>query len=319
MSNDKKSEDRSQRINRRTVLKGAAVGSAIGLVGIPSISGSALATNPCSDTVVDLIAGQNEVIGTVTVTNDDDEITVTYSLAGDWYMTESHLHIASDCGDIPQTGSGNPKVGRFEFSDHYDPATQEDTYVASLDAQGFEPGDLVCIAAHAAVFEDEDDDGVYDAGEREETAWGDGTRFTERGNWAMHLEYEICVTDTGWFLRGPDDFASWNDATAFRVNSSRTDFMLDVRPNCNENEETERLSKSYGISMLEWQDDCYEQVGTTRLWSYPDGEDLEIGGIYEIIDFESCPAITRRSSPDFDEKTDRVTFAQLDNAMQCNG
>lgn len=178
--------------NRRQVLKSAAAAGV--LIGFGASSTvTAAATEACTDKIVDLIAGQDEVIGSVTVTNDDDEITVTYSLAGDWYMTESHLHFAMDCDDIPQTGSGNPQVGRFEFSRNYDPATQNDTYVASLDAQGFEEEDLICIAAHAAVFEDEDDDGVFDSGEREETAWGDGARFTERGNWATHFEYEICA------------------------------------------------------------------------------------------------------------------------------
>jgi hypothetical protein len=40
----------------------------------------------------------------------------------------------------------------------------------------------VVIAADATV---EDDAG------REEGAWGDGTRFVERGNWAMYFTYEV--------------------------------------------------------------------------------------------------------------------------------
>lgn len=146
----------------------------------------------CADVVVDLVAGQNEVIGTVTVSEDGDDISVTYSLHDDWYMTESHLHLATDCDDIPQTGSGNPKPGRFDYSRNYDPAVQEDTYVIDQSAAGFVDNDELCIAAHAAVFEDADGDGVFDDGERGETAWGEGDPFTERGNWAMHFEYEVC-------------------------------------------------------------------------------------------------------------------------------
>ena len=44
------------------------------------------------------------------------------------------------------------------------------------------PGDTVVIAAHAEV---EDDAG------REEGAWGEGTRFVKRGNWAMYFEYVV--------------------------------------------------------------------------------------------------------------------------------
>lgn len=137
----------------------------------------------CADVTVDLIAGQDEVIGTITVSEDGDDIEVTYSLDSGWSMTESHLHLATDCGDIPQTGSGNPKVGRFEFSRDYDPAVRMDTYVVDQAAQGFVDDDELCIAAHAAVVSDSGD---------EETAWGEGERFTERGNWAMHFSYEVC-------------------------------------------------------------------------------------------------------------------------------
>ncbi len=45
---------------------------------------------------------------------------------------------------------------------------------------GVEPGDTVFIAAHAEVED----------GEREEGAWGKGTRFVERGNWAMYFTYD---------------------------------------------------------------------------------------------------------------------------------
>lgn len=142
----------------------------------------------CADVVVDLIAGQHDVIGTATVSEDGDEIAVTYDLQGGWRMTENHLHLAADCDDIPQTRSGNPKVGRFDYARAYDPAVQTDTYVIDQTDHGFEDDDVLCIAAHAAVVERDDEDNVVG----NETAWGDGTRFTERGNWAMHFDYEVC-------------------------------------------------------------------------------------------------------------------------------
>ena len=47
---------------------------------------------------------------------------------------------------------------------------------------GLSPSDTVFIAAHAEV---EHEDG------REEGAWGKGTRFVERGPWAMYFTYEV--------------------------------------------------------------------------------------------------------------------------------
>lgn len=179
-------------LNRRQVLRSAAAAGV--LIGFGASSTvTATTTGACTDTAVDLIAGQKTVIGTVSVTNSEDDITVTYLLSDGWYMTESHLHLAMDCDEVPQTRSGNPQVGRFEFSRNYDPATQRDTYVASLSAKGFEEDDVVCIAAHAAVFKDDNTNGVFDSGERTETAWGHGDRFTERGNWAMRFKHEICA------------------------------------------------------------------------------------------------------------------------------
>lgn len=151
-----------------------------------------IATCPVSET--SLIAGQDDDIGTVTVeqTEEGGSLFITYTTTGDWYMTETHLHVAEDCSDIPQTGSGNPKVGNFEFSATHDPPVQEYTVEVPLDSD-WEPGDDLCIAAHADVFCDINDNGVFDADvDREETAWGEGELFTQRGNWAMHFDYQVC-------------------------------------------------------------------------------------------------------------------------------
>lgn len=165
---------------------------------------------------VDLIAdGGSEAtavkIGSVTITSgdpDDDgdsELSVTYSLMDDWFLRETHLHVAGDddedgagdCERIPQNRAGNPTVGQFGLSRDYGPGVQEDTYVIERDAadnvfgEEFSEGEALCIAAHASVFEDMDGDEAFDPDEdREETAWGDGERFTHRGNWAMHFDYQ---------------------------------------------------------------------------------------------------------------------------------
>lgn len=157
-----------------------------------ALGGATVVIEVCAEKEVTLIAGQNEEVGTITILEDGDDISVTYTLEEGWYMTESHLHIAEDCDSIPQTGSGNPKVGRFEYGKPYDSPVQADTIVVSQES-GWDAEDLLCVAAHAAVFKDTNDNEVYDSDvDREETAWGEGERFTERGNWAMHFEYEVC-------------------------------------------------------------------------------------------------------------------------------
>lgn len=151
-----------------------------------------IAEPDCPAQAVPLLADQDTDIGTVLVAEDEDSLNVTYTTTGDWYMSETHLHVAEDCEDVPQTGSGNPKVGQFEYSTSHDPAVQEYTVEIPLDSD-WKSGDSLCIAAHAAVFQDHNDNGTYESDfDREETAWGDGERFTERGNWATYFEYEVC-------------------------------------------------------------------------------------------------------------------------------
>lgn len=141
---------------------------------------------PCPAESTRLLAGQHIEIGSVTVEEDEDSLHVTYTTTGDWYMSETHLHVAEDCDDIPQTRSGNPQVGNFQFSDTHDPAVQEYTIEVPLDAD-LESGDELCVAAHADVQKIVDDEVI-----QEETAWGEGDRFTDQGNWAMHFDYEVC-------------------------------------------------------------------------------------------------------------------------------
>jgi hypothetical protein len=152
---------------------------------------SAMGTVSAEQTIIDLIAdGGNEclVIGTVTVSNDTDNIYVSYMTTNDWLMDETHLHIAALEADIPQTKKGNPRPGQFDYSNEHEPCVDKFTYVIPL--SGLTSGDEVYIAAHAAVqlFEGYDSDGneifTY------ESAWGKGENFPGK-NWAMYFTYTI--------------------------------------------------------------------------------------------------------------------------------
>ena len=79
----------------------------------------------CSYSVTDLIAGQNMVVGTVTVTSDGINYTITYNVDAGYCLTETHLSVVKDPNDFPMTNSGNPKNGHFEYSDYYDCGSNE--------------------------------------------------------------------------------------------------------------------------------------------------------------------------------------------------
>ena len=79
----------------------------------------------CTFSQTDLIAGQNTVVGTVTVTSDGINYTITYNVDAGYCLTETHLSVVKNPDDFPMTNSGNPKNGHFEYSDYYDCGSNE--------------------------------------------------------------------------------------------------------------------------------------------------------------------------------------------------
>lgn len=143
---------------------------------------------PCGDPlIVDLLAGQYIDVGEVTVWNDADDLFVLIETTGGWLLTETHVAIATSMEELPQTGSGNPKVGHFDLSAEHDPPVATYQYHVAYE---YEPGVEVFIAVHAVVvLFDEEGNPV-----QEETAWADGLEFP--GNsWATYFTY--LVADCG--------------------------------------------------------------------------------------------------------------------------
>lgn len=139
-----------------------------------------------------LVAGQNYLIGTVSVGNDADYIYVTYEVIGGWELLETHLAAALSLGTtypsdgLPQTKKGDPILGKFPWKANHNPAVTTYTYQISLADEGFYVGQYLYIAAHAVVALDD----------WEETAWADGScgnflaQFPGK-SWATYFEYVI--------------------------------------------------------------------------------------------------------------------------------
>ena len=88
--------------------------------------------------VTELIAGQNTVIGTVTVTNDGTEITVIYDVTDtDWCLTKAHLYVGAEPPKKAAPGS-------FPYKADLDCVTTFTFTVPVPDG-----ADCVYIAAHA--------------------------------------------------------------------------------------------------------------------------------------------------------------------------
>jgi hypothetical protein len=132
--------------------------------------------------VTNLTADQNITVGNVSVWNDADTLYVMFLTTGEWVINESHLAVENSSADIPQTGNGNPKPGKFAYSN--ETPTQDYTYQIPNTWEVDEP---VSIAAHAEVVVLNETGAVI----QDETAWGNGTDFNERRNWGMFFTYTI--------------------------------------------------------------------------------------------------------------------------------
>jgi len=169
----------------RACLYRAAVASlAVGLI-VPS----AYAHTEADPFVTDLIAGGGNPdsaidVGDVLVWNDGEQLVVRYHvIAQDWCLTETHSHVATSADAIPQTRTGNPIPGKFDFSATLDCVVSY-TLIVPL---SWAPGVELSVAAHASV---KNPTVVYIDGPWEETAWGAGFDFPGR-NWAMYFAYTV--------------------------------------------------------------------------------------------------------------------------------
>ncbi|MCJ8289175.1 MAG: hypothetical protein HRT58_08605 [Crocinitomicaceae bacterium] len=134
----------------------------------------------------DYFAGQTIPVGSLNVTNDDQNLYVTFDFSGgDWYTQQTHLYVGP-ASDIPKNGANIPIPGQFPYVVTHNPAVQTYTYTIPL-------GDLdpcYVIAAHSEMIQVDGDGNIVS----EETGWSFGTEFPDTPRWGWYSEYctQIC-------------------------------------------------------------------------------------------------------------------------------
>jgi hypothetical protein len=147
------------------------------------ITGTNTQKDAVCDMVYPLIAGQHDTIGTLTVTNDQTNMYVTYTLTGTT-CTEFgtlHLWIGSDLLLVPSNPQGIPVPGSFPYS--FD-ASSLGTYTFTIPFSSLgitdinqACGALLYVVAHAEVCG--------------ETAFG-GNNQGSGNRWWFYATYNIC-------------------------------------------------------------------------------------------------------------------------------
>jgi hypothetical protein len=130
----------------------------------------------CSQESFDLIAGQTIPAGIVIISNDQNNLLVTYQAENGWKIKEVHLY-AGTMEDLPVNPQNIPVPGHFPINESFNPLVEQVTYEIPLQ----DLGECFIVAAHAVVVKDC----------REETAWGKGT---------LSFESELGIKRWGWLI-----------------------------------------------------------------------------------------------------------------------
>lgn len=92
-------------------------------------------------------AGRHINVGNLLVSNDEQNLYITFKTTGNWWLQLTHLHIATTLGGVPNR-NGIPVPGHFQYKTSHNPRLQTFTYTIP---KTWAEGQNLVIAAHAEV------------------------------------------------------------------------------------------------------------------------------------------------------------------------
>jgi hypothetical protein len=136
-----------------------------------------------------LVAGQSEQVGWVTITDEGAYLSVNYRItASGWCISKAQVHVADSLDGIPQN-RGGAIPGRFDYKASFEPCTRGYEFQIPIQ-QGWEGNDIY-IAVHADVI---GPDG------QKEGAWAvrggdpEAAQFSGR-NWSAYVRFRAADWD----------------------------------------------------------------------------------------------------------------------------
>ena len=148
------------------------------------------------ESCVDLMAGQNILVGQVCAGIEEGNLQVTYNVVPDWQIAETHLWVGTSLSTLPTNRSGNPQIGLFPYKSgplegatSYTHLVPRSLFGLTGDEEVCDPLDLLAVA-HAAVFRVLPDGSVQG-----ETAYGQGPRLVQKGSWAMYFGWRLACEE----------------------------------------------------------------------------------------------------------------------------
>lgn len=140
---------------------------------------------------IPIYAGQNTLVGEAISFTDGSKLYIYVIMDPTWSIKDIHFQPVSSVSEFPVNGKGNPKIGRFQYTEiDFNVVDLFGTPALYLEVPRStfpNPNSAtVCAAFHAVVAPAE---GTGTSG-RTETAWAAGTQFVEGGSWASYF----CIT-----------------------------------------------------------------------------------------------------------------------------
>ncbi len=171
-------------------------------------------------TCVTLLAGQTIIAGEVCSVVDGDSLRLTYTSNGGWFIYETHLWAGTDFASLPVNKAGNPQPGLFPYASSQS-GVASFTVSLPLSMFGLSKEMTACapvtiyVVSHAVVKKTKTDGSL-----QSETAYGEGTRLVQKGNWATWFSISLgCIADE------PPKLATEETAFAFANDSLSACFI----------------------------------------------------------------------------------------------
>jgi hypothetical protein len=197
-----------------------AMGACTDKIGDPNDNPEPGITKEIVDSPVDMIAGQNMVIGQCSWVVEEEGLHVFIALDEPWLLEEVHIDIADAVANLHRNRGGNLVPGQFDyvFPEIYDGYFDFLIPIDVFEGLCEEP---FVMAVHAAVFmEVECPEGEEPPCYQYETAWANGTQTGK--NWGMYVE-----TDPGCYDEQGDPEPIYVYETAFAYHADLATCFLD--------------------------------------------------------------------------------------------
>jgi hypothetical protein len=140
----------------------------------------------CEPHETSLIAGQQLDTGSVSVSNDADEITIAVDATAPYLLSEVHIYVGTD--PVPTNNGGAPAPGQFPYKVEFPEPVSSYALDVALAELGVGCDESLNVAVHASVVSfDRSGNEVFS-----ETAWGFGDEAFEGSRWGWSFDYGIC-------------------------------------------------------------------------------------------------------------------------------